>query len=85
MLPQPLSEMLKRKPYASLDFRVMERAHEHQVVEIRSSAVVPPDDVVRLREASRATAGEPALAVAVLQVSNHPRRRLSGHATEPDW
>jgi hypothetical protein len=67
-----------------VDEPVMERADQHQVVEVRSPTLVPPDDVVGLREASRATSGESALAVPVLQVSNHPRRGLSGHATEPD-
>jgi hypothetical protein len=67
-----------------VDEPVVERAHEHQVLEVRPPSLFPPDDVVRLGEALGAAPRKAALAVPVLEVSDHPRRRLTRHATQTD-
>src|SRR5262245_23031752 len=71
-------------PAVLVDEPVMERADEHQVLEVRSPTLFPPNDVMGLRESFGAAGREAALAVPVLQVPNHPRRGLPGHATEAD-
>lgn len=58
---------------------VVERADQDEVVQGRGPAVAPEADVVRLREATGAAPGEPALAIAVAELPDHPPRRLAGH------
>lgn len=71
-------------PPVLVDESMMERADQQEVVHIRAAPVPPPHDVVGLGESSRAAPGEPALAVAVADLAQHPRRRLAGGATEPE-
>lgn len=63
---------------------VVERAGQHQIVQVRATAVAPPDDVVRFGEPPRAAPGEPAFPVSVSDLPDHPRRGLAREATEAD-
>jgi hypothetical protein len=56
---------------------MVERADQGEVLELRSTAVVPPPDVVRLGESSHPTAREATLAIAIRHLAEHPRGRLS--------
>src|SRR5437899_3345029 len=63
---------------------MMERADQNQVVEVGSSAVPPPSNVVRVRESPSSTTGEGALLVAVAELSHHPGRGLARHPPQTD-
>jgi hypothetical protein len=67
-----------------VDEPMMERADQQEVVQVRAAPVPPPHDVVGLGESSRSAPGEPALAVAVADLAEHPRRRFAGGAAETD-
>ena len=63
---------------------MVERADQGEVLELRSTAVAPPPDVVRLGESSHPTAREATLAIAITDLAEHPRGRLSPGAPQPD-
>jgi len=60
----------------------MEEAHQHEVVQIGGAALLPPHDVVSLRESSRPAAREAALDIAVAELAHHGWRRLPGQPSE---
>ncbi len=60
----------------------MEETHQHEVVQIGGAALLPPHDVVRLRESSRSAAREAALDVAITELTHHGGRRLPGQPSE---
>ena len=62
---------------------MVERADQGEVLELRSTAVAPPPDVVRLGESSHPTAREATLAIAITDLAEHPRGRLSPGAPQP--
>ena len=62
---------------------VVERADQRQVVKVGSSPVTPPPKVMGLGEPAGAAPGEPALPVAVADLTDHPRRRLAAEASDP--
>src|SRR6266496_5601600 len=71
-------------PPVLVDQLVVEAAHQHQVVQVGTSSVLPPRDVVSMDEPALGTPGEGALAVPVLQLAEHPLRRLPPHPAQPD-
>ena len=63
---------------------VVEAADQQEVVQVGSTAVPPPDDVVGLREPTGTAAREAALAIAVPDLPDHPVRGLPRHPTDSD-
>src|SRR5207247_4749781 len=63
---------------------VVERADQHEVVQIGGTAIAPPPDVVSLGEPSGSTAREAALPGAVADLADHPGGRLPGEPAEPE-
>jgi hypothetical protein len=61
------------RPPVLVDESMMERADQQEVVQVRSAAMPPPHDVVGLGKSSRPAPGEPALAVPVADLAEHPR------------
>ena len=60
----------------------MEEAHQYEVVQIGGTALLPPHDVVRLREPPRSAAREAALDVAITELAHHRGRRLPRQPSE---
>jgi hypothetical protein len=60
----------------------MEEAHQHEVLQIGGATLLPPHDVVSLRESSRPAAREAALDVAIAELAHHGGRRLPGQPSE---
>ena len=72
------------RPPVFMGEAVVERADQHQVVQVRAAAAAPPHDVVGLRERPCSASREPAPAIAVTDLAHHPRRGLPGHAAETE-
>src|SRR5439155_11179035 len=78
------ADIALHRPPVLVDEPVMERADEQQIIEVRAAAVAPPHDMVSLGEPARAAAGEPALAVAIPDLTDHPDRGLAGSSAQSD-
>src|SRR3990170_2913122 len=77
-------EFGSRGPAVLVDEPVVERADQHEVVQVGPAAVTPPADVVSFDEPAGAAAGETALAVAIANLAHHPCGRLTGGSAETE-
>lgn len=63
---------------------MVERTNQQEVGEVGRPAVTPPHDVMGLGEPTSAAPGELTLAIAVTNLTLHPRRGLTRQATESE-